>query len=64
MTKCLLATLALLIATPAFAQGNVSLFKVFSVKDEVVIGLSAEELSALGGNDAGQSRRRCMRRAR
>ena len=30
-----------------------SLFKVVSVKDEVVIGLSPEELTALGGNDAG-----------
>ena len=30
-----------------------SLFKVVSVKDEIVIGLSAAELSALGGNDAG-----------
>ena len=53
MTKCLLATLAMLIAAPAFAQGNVSLFKVISVKDEVVIGLNAEELSGLGGGDAG-----------
>ncbi len=53
MTKCLLASRAMLIATPAFAQGNVSLFKVISVRDEVVIGLNAGELSALGGNDAG-----------
>ncbi len=51
MTKCLLATLALLIATPAFAQGNVSLFKIVSVKDEVVIGLNADERSGLGGSD-------------
>jgi hypothetical protein len=53
MTKCLLATLAMLIAAPAFAQGNVSLFKVISVKDEVVIGLNTGELSDLGGSDAG-----------
>src|ERR1044071_9650124 len=53
MTKCLLATLAMLIAMPAFAQGNVSLFKVVSVKDEVVIGLNADELAGLGGSDAG-----------
>jgi len=53
MTKCLLATLAMLIATPAFAQGNVSLFKVISVKDEVVIGLNADEMAGLGGSDAG-----------
>ena len=51
--RCLLAILAMLIAAPAFAQANVSLFKVVSVKDEVVIGLSPEELSALGGSDAG-----------
>lgn len=30
-----------------------SLFKVVSVKDEVVIGLTPEELTALGGSDAG-----------
>ena len=53
----LLAILAMLIAAPAFAQGNVSLFKVVSVKDEVVIGLSPEELSALGGSDAPRLRR-------
>src|SRR3954454_8249421 len=51
--RCLLAILAMLIAAPAFAQGNVSLFKVVSVKDEVVIGLSPNELSGLGGSDAG-----------
>jgi len=51
--RCLLATLALLIAAPAFAQSNVSLFKIVSVKDEVVIGLNATELSGLGGGDAG-----------
>ena len=30
-----------------------TLFKIITVKDEVVIGLSADELSAMGGNDAG-----------
>lgn len=53
------ATAALLIvsAAPALAQQKdpamTSLFKIVSVKDEVVIGLSAEDLAALGGNDAG-----------
>jgi hypothetical protein len=53
------ATAAALIisASPALAQQKdpamTSLFKVVSVKDEVVIGLAAEELAALGGNDAG-----------
>ena len=50
---------ALLIVSPALAQGNqkdqsmTSLFKIISVKDEIVIGLSPEELSAMGGDDAG-----------
>ena len=30
-----------------------SLFKIISVKDEVVIGLTPEELTGLGGSDAG-----------
>lgn len=37
----------------ALAQDNkTSLFKVVTVKDEIVIGLSADELKALGGSDA------------
>lgn len=43
-------------ALPALAQtkDNVTrLFKIITVKDEIVIGLSADELSAMGGNDAG-----------
>ncbi len=59
--RSLLRAGALLIVStvPAFAQGSqknqkmTSLFKIVSVKDEVVIGLSGEELSALGGSDAG-----------
>lgn len=52
--RSLLAAAALLIAAPAFAQTKAtSLFKVVSVKDEVVIGLNADELAALGGTDAG-----------
>ena len=55
------ASAALLIVStaPALAQGNqkdqtmTSLFKIISVKDEIVIGLSADELSQMGGNDAG-----------
>jgi hypothetical protein len=53
------ATAALLIvsASPALAQPKdkamISLFKIVSVKDEVVIGLSPEELATLGGSDAG-----------
>ena len=33
-------------------ENGISLFKVITVKDEIVIGLSAEELKALGGADA------------
>jgi hypothetical protein len=56
--RSLLATAALVIAaSTAFAQTKdpamTSLFKVISVKDDVTIGLSADELTALGGNDAG-----------
>ena len=41
-------------AAPVVAQTkDTSLFKIVSVKDEVVIGLSIAELAALGGNDAG-----------
>ena len=45
-------------ATPAFAQikpdaATISLFKVITVKDEIVIGLSGTELAEIGGQDAG-----------
>jgi hypothetical protein len=33
-------------------QSKTDLFKVVTVKDEIVIGLSADELKALGGSDA------------
>ena len=54
----LLTAAALLAAStlPALAQTKdpmTRLFKIITVKDEVVIGLSADELSAMGGNDAG-----------
>jgi hypothetical protein len=48
------ATVSIAWVVPAFAQGATpSLFKVITVKDEIVIGLTSEELSALGGTDAG-----------
>ena len=47
------ASLGLLIgtATQGLAQGQapVSLFKVVTVKDEVIIGLNAQDIQALGG---------------
>ena len=42
-------------AQPAFSQdkGVTTLFKIITVKDEIVIGLNADELGAIGGKDAG-----------
>ena len=47
--------LLLLMATPAAWGQNqaTTLFKVITVKDEIVIGLNADELGRLGGQDAG-----------
>lgn len=36
----------------AAQDAKVSLFKVITVQDEIIIGLSADELKALGGTDA------------
>ncbi|MCZ8302120.1 MAG: hypothetical protein O9315_17930 [Beijerinckiaceae bacterium] len=41
-------------SAPASAQDGVSLFKVITVRDEIVIGLSLTELDGIGGaRDAG-----------
>jgi hypothetical protein len=56
MIKSVCAVLAMMsVLVPAAANANpaVTLFKVVTVKDEIVIGLTASELSALGGTDAG-----------
>ena len=52
--KCgALAVLVLAGASAARAQeAKTDLFKVVTVKDEIIIGLSADELKALGGSDA------------
>jgi hypothetical protein len=51
--KCALAVLILASTTTVWAQENkTDLFKIVTVKDEIVIGLSADELKALGGTDA------------
>jgi hypothetical protein len=52
--KCgALAVLIFSSSQAAWAQQNkTDLFKVVTVKDEIVIGLSADELKALGGTDA------------
>ncbi len=47
------ALLAFIGAHGAWAQEvKMNLFKIVTVKDEIVIGLSADELQALGGSDA------------
>ena len=38
---------------PALAADKVSLFKIITVKDEIVIGLPEDELAQLDGKDAG-----------
>lgn len=38
-------------ASAGFAQDNTALFKIVTVKDEVVVALSPEEIKKLGGND-------------
>jgi hypothetical protein len=47
-----LAALPFSIASGFAQEARTSLFKVVTVKDEIVIGLSADELKALGGTDA------------
>lgn len=47
------AVLTMFLAAPTMAQDSVSLFKVITVKDEIVIGLSEKDLGVLGGEDAG-----------
>jgi hypothetical protein len=52
-----IALTGLILETPlmqtAFAADKVSLFKVITTKDEIVIGLSDAELSQMDGHDAG-----------
>jgi hypothetical protein len=53
-TRLALAALALAAAHGAWAQETkMNLFKVVTIKDEIVIGLTGAELKALGGTDAG-----------
>jgi hypothetical protein len=60
MSKRLLLSLGLaglimesVVIQPAFAADKVSLFKVITAKDEVVIGLSDAELAQMDGNAGG-----------
>ncbi|XUM22277.1 hypothetical protein ACRAVF_01250 [Bradyrhizobium oligotrophicum S58] len=46
------ATLALTASMASAGDSATSLFKVVTVKDEIVIGLNSEELATIGGNDA------------
>jgi len=42
-----------IVIQPAFAADKISLFKVITSKDEIVIGLSDDELAKLDGRNAG-----------
>ena len=50
-----LAVLLTTAAQPAFSEdkGTTKLFKIITVKDEIVIGLNDAELTQIGGTDAG-----------
>jgi hypothetical protein len=50
-----LAILLVSATQPAWSDDKsmTSLFKIITVKDEIVIGLNAAELGQIGGNDAG-----------
>jgi hypothetical protein len=50
-----LAVLLMTATQPAFSEdkGMTTLFKIVTVKDEIVIGLNADELGRVGGHDAG-----------
>ena len=50
-----LAFLLMTATQPAHSEekGMTTLFKIITVKDEIVIGLNADELGAIGGKDAG-----------
>jgi len=53
LKSCSLAVVVLACAQGASAQEpKTDLFKVVTTKDEIIIGLSADELKALGGSDA------------
>src|SRR5205807_10342779 len=50
-----LATLIIesVVIQPAFAADKVSLFKIITAKDEIVIGIADDELAQLDGKNAG-----------
>ena len=53
VSGCLLAALVTASHGASAQEKRTTLFKIITVKDDIVIGLSAEELQALGGTDAG-----------
>src|SRR2546430_10481329 len=48
-----LAFLLVTASQPAFSEDKTTLFKIITIKDEIVIGLNADELGQIGGKDAG-----------
>ena len=55
LRRVALAMLLMMATQAAWSQDKVmtTLFKIITVKDEIVIGLNTDELSRLGGQDAG-----------
>jgi hypothetical protein len=51
LARLLIGTSLMLASAASFAQDKTALFKVISVKDDVVIALSASDAATLGGND-------------
>ena len=47
-----LALLTLSVQGAWAQETKMNLFKIITIKDEIIIGLSAEELQTFGGNDA------------
>ena len=50
--KCGALAVFILAGAQAAQENKTDLFKVVTTKDEIIIGLSPEELKALGGSDA------------
>lgn len=52
-SRLIAAALLVASAGPVLAEEAVSLFTIVTVRDEIVIGLSAEYMAGLGGADTG-----------
>ena len=51
LSRYLIAGFFMFAASPGFAQDKPTLFKILTVKDEIIVALSADDIQKLGGND-------------